>query len=350
MTGRFAAPELLQLGRPPALAATDFETLKGASIADMVARFSAAGVPFDVSHLETDPAVIVTEAGVYRDLLRRQEIDDAVAQTYLGSATGDMLDQRAADYGVLRRTIAYTGTETGTAEPTRPSTVPTLWSWDSASRSWVEDDESLRTVARLSWEALSVAGPRGAYAFHAANAHPMVRADATGVYGPETGYVEPGEVLVVIQSNTASGVPNDAIINAVAIYLDAHEIAYSNGATSFRQVRDEDSRRPLGARVIVKAAQAVPYYVEAKLFVRPGPDPEVIRQTAQDRLNAYLETRRRIGVEVPVSAIIAALHVADANGLPVVEEVALTMPSKDIVPTHEQLAVVSLSRIDIEVR
>lgn len=346
MTYRFASPELLRLGPPPPLAARDFESLNSQSLADLLSRFNGAGIAYNVANLETDPAVILTQSAAYRDMLRRRAIDDAVAQTYLGSATGAHLDQRAADYGVVRRAIAAVPAVTSTVEPPRPPNVPPLWSWSSLA--WVEGDESLRTRARLAWEALSVAGPSGAYVFHALDAHPLV--SFVAVYGPETGIVEPGEVLVVVQAGNASGVPQQGVIDAVAARLDAHQVRFSSGALSDRSVRDAQSIRPIGARVLVHAVEPVRFHIEAKLYVRSGPDTEIIKLTAIERLNAYLRSRQRIGYEVPVSAIIAALHVADASGLPIVEEVELLAPLSDIVPAHDQLALVTLSRIEIEVR
>lgn len=346
--GRFAAPELLRLGRPPSLAAVPYQTLLDQTLTKAAEEFAAAGIDWDVRSVNGTPGVVLSRLATYRDELRRQAIDDAVAQGYLGSASGMWLELRANDYGVVRRSIAYTGNQSGTAEPLRPSTVPPLWTWDGATRAWWEDDESIRLQARMAWEALSVAGPAGAYVFHAREAHPQIAAAA--VYGPETGIVEPGEVLVVLQSYAASGVPTIGQVDSVAARLDAAEVRYSTGAVATRPVRDEQSIRPLGARVIVEATRPVTFYVSAKLYVRPGPDPETIRQTAITRLNAYLAARRSIATEVPMSGIIAALHVAGPDGLPVVEEVELLHPTTDITPGHNELATVSVVNVTIEVR
>ncbi|TPK15167.1 hypothetical protein FJ872_19405 [Mesorhizobium sp. B2-5-9] len=327
--GRYASPELLRLGRPPDLASVPFETLYQQSLARLSADLATAGIPYNVGTLESDPVVILTQDAAYRDLLRRRQIDDAVAQTFLGSASSTMLDQRAADYGVLRKVLT-------------PATTTTA--------AVMEDDESLRIRARLAWEALSVAGPSGAYLFHAAEAHPQVLAEGTAVYGPESGHVEPGEVLVVVQSRDAIGVPSVAVLDSVASRLDAWQVTDGFGFTRLRTARDEQSVRPLGAKVLIRACRPLTYYVTATIYVRGGPDPEIIRQIASDRLDAYLATRRRVGVEVPTSAILAALHVADANGLPIVEEVTLAAPLSDIVPAFDELAVCTVTRISVEVR
>lgn len=323
----YADPELLKLGRPPALAAEDFETLKSASLADMISRFNKAGIYFDVGNQETDPAVIVAESGAYRDMLRRREIDDAVAETFLGSASDAMLDQRAADYGVLRRVVQYAN---------EPAGLPEI----------VEDDDSLRLRARLAWEAQSVAGPAGAYVFHALDAHPNVF-DAIPI-GPETGIVQPGEVLVVIQSRDGNGVPSDAIVGAVASRLDAYEIVYASGQREARPVRDDQSVRPLGARVTVAAAQPLAYTTTATIYIGSYGDAETIRLAAVERLNAYQESRRRVGRVVSDAGRIAALSLADANGIPIVSDVDL--PGGDIVPSHLQIPVPNEPVVTVEVR
>lgn len=323
----FAAPELLRLGRPPALAVKSFEELRSVSIADLIARFANGGISYNVQTIETDPAIILAESGAARDLARRQQIDDAVAETFLGSASGAMLDQRAADYGVVRRVVQFADPATNTPEI-------------------LEDDDSLRLRARLAWEAQSVAGPAGAYVFHALDAHPSVF-DAIPI-GPETGIVQPGEVLVVIQSRDGNGVPSDAIVSAVASRLDAYEIVYASGQREARPVRDDQSVRPLGARVTVAAAQPLAYTTTATIYIGSYGDAETIRLAAVERLNAYQESRRRVGRVVSDAGRIAALSLADANGIPIVSDVDL--PGGDIVPTHLQIPVPDEPVITVEVR
>lgn len=347
-TGRFAAPDLLGLGQPPKLATMDFEALFAMSRDYFVRLMTEAGLPYDVQMLETDPAMMVAQSGSYRDMLRRKMLDDLVAQSYLGSATGAYLDHRAADYGVLRRSLPHTIAEPAPAN--RPSPVPPKWTWDAATSLWREDDESLRTRARLAWEALSVAGPRGAYLFHAAEAHPMVDGERSAVYGPETGFVQPGEVLIIVQSYGETGLPAAAVIDSVAARVDAAVVTYSTGASLVRQVRDEQTIRPLGARVIVRSAQSMPFHVVGKIFLRPGPDPEAIRLTSLARLNAYLEKRRSVGTEVPRSGLIAAIHIAGSDGLPIADEVELDWPPADVVPQYDQIASVTSVTIAAEVR
>lgn len=341
---RFAPQGALALPKPANIIAAPYETLFADAKARLVAGMAGIGVVYDVQSLESDPAIVLTQAAVYRDLGRRQEIYDAVAATYLQHATGEYLTQRAADYQVLRRTLPHT--LVAPAPDNRPADVPPAWDWDATAALWTEDDASLRTRARLAWSALSVAGPTLAYKFHALTAHPHVR-DAT-IYGPESGHVDLGHVLVLVQSWLDNGVARRAVLDVIAAALDAYEIEDGNGGVTQRPVRDEQAIRPLGARVTVSAAQPLPYAYEATIFVAPGSDPQTVRALAEARVLAYFESRKRIGHRVYASAANAALMAAGDDGLPTVLDVRTTFV--DVVPTHRQLAYCTLTRITVEVR
>ncbi len=348
MTYRFAAPDLLQLGSPPAVAARPYDDILADAINRLIASMEAAGIPYDTGILEGEPGRILLEAAAYRDMIRLLEVDAAVKRSYLTHATGAYLDARASDYGVLRRSLVHTAD--GAAPDVRPTNVPLLWYWDAATSLWMEDDESLRLRARLAWEALSVAGPAGAYAFHAADAHPAVDGAGTNIIGPETGLVDPGEVLVVVQSNLGNGVPTIEVLEAIANRLDAAELIDAAGVSTLIPVRQRQSVRPLGARVTVQACQPLAFNVVATLHLVAGPDPETIRLAAVARLTSYLSSRRRVGIEVPRSGIIAALHLSGSDGLPIADEVTLTTPASDVLPSHIQLASVGSITVTTELR
>ncbi len=351
VTGRFSSPELLRLGPPPAFAATRLiDQMIDDAKADLIRRMNAVGIAYDAAVLESDPGVILTEAEVFRDYLRRVAIDDAIRQTFLGSATGAFLDKRCADYGVLRRVWAATYTDAAPPE-TPPSNLPPAWAWGAVTGgySWTEDDESLRTRGFLAWQALSVAGPAGAYVYHALNAHPDVR-DAV-VYGPESGYVAPGQVLVVVQSFTNSGVPTAETLDSVSAVVDAYRTTYASGAYVTRSAFDPQNIRPLGAQVFVVGAEPVEYSVVATLYIAPGNDATATRTRALARLAAHREKRNRIGLPITVSGLSAALSVSDANGLPLADKIVISSPTGDVTPTYQQVAVMSGSaQIDVVIR
>jgi phage-related baseplate assembly protein len=327
MSFRFAAPPLLNLGSPPDLASVNYEVQLAAAKALLVQGITARGGTFDTDVLESEPAVILTEDAVYRDGLRRREIDDAVAQTYLSSASGEHLDARAADYGVVRRVVQFANPLTNTPEI-------------------LEDDDSLRLRAHLAWEALSVAGPSGAYVFHALDAHPSLL-DAVA-YGPESGFVAPGEVLVVLQARGGNSIATDGMVDAVAARLDAIEVVYANGSSQLVAGRNDQSVRPLGARVTVMAGQPLIYNTTATLYVEGSVDREGVRTAALERLEAYQASRRRIGARVPASGREAALTLMDLDGLAAVEDVDVV--EGDIIPNHTQIPIPGDNLISVVVR
>lgn len=95
--------------------------------------------------LESDPVVKLMEVMAYRELLMRARVNAAAKASLLAYATGADLENRAADYGVQRLTI----------RAANPDAVPPV-------AAVMEGDEALRYRTRLSLEALSVAGSRGA--------------------------------------------------------------------------------------------------------------------------------------------------------------------------------------------
>ncbi len=358
VAARFAAPALLQIGPPPTLATVPVATLSANAKADLVARCAAVGIAYNVAPLETDPGVILSEAAAYRDSLRRVQIDQAIAQTYLGSATGPFLDTRAADYGCLRKTFADP-TPTDTSDPGRPSNIPYTWTFApagsalaarylSGAAGWVQDDTSFRQLAFLAWGALSVAGPSSAYAYLAMNADPDVY-DVV-VDGPETGYVSPGQVLVLIQSYDNGGIPSIGVLQAVGAALDAAQITDCAGNVTTYPVRNPAVGRPIGAEVLVEAPQSIAYSVTATIYITAGNDPTATLASATARLAAFQAARQYIGMSVPLSGLIAALSITDANGLPTVDEVAMSSPTADVAPAYNQLAVAGAPTLTVVVR
>ena len=85
---RFASPELLDLGPPPPLATVPFAELLARTTAKIVVDMAAIGIAYDVATLPSDPRFIDAQVATYRDYGRRQSIDYALEQSYLGSATG----------------------------------------------------------------------------------------------------------------------------------------------------------------------------------------------------------------------------------------------------------------------
>ncbi len=244
---RFDAINLADLPAPDILQVLDFEAEFAALLAEFQARY-----PEYSAILESDPIMKLAEAVAYRLTIKMAEWNDGARSLLLAYAGGSTLDHIAAAMGTARR--------------------------DG------EDDASLRARAQLAWEALSTAGPEGAYVYHALSADARVR--DVSVTSPV-----PGTVSVTVLAHDGDGAAPADLVEAVRAYLAA------------------DNRRPLTDTVEVQAAEIVTYAVAATLAVATGPDPEVVRAAAADRLTATVAVAHRLGGVVSTSALYAALHV-----------------------------------------
>ena len=307
---RFVDIDLARLPRPDAIQDIDYEARLAERMSELTARLAAAGIPYDVGALESDPLKKVEEHAAYYELLLLQRINEAVRAVLLPTSLGADLENLSSDLGVARLTIA-------------PAT-------DTAAAA-MEDDVSLRRRRQLAVEALTVAGPEGAYLFHALSTTRRVDGvevsvvkDAA-VYGPtstrETAPgvavaigVAPGHVHLPIISRTGNGAASPEDVAAVTAKLNAREV------------------RPIADYVTVSAAAITPYAVTAVLRVGPGADPELVRQQAITRMAAYTQRQHRVGAAVLRSALYATAHVAGSDGLPVVDQVVLSSPAADVDP------------------
>lgn len=263
MAGAFTAVDLSKLPFPNAVEEISFEDLLAAYIADLQARdpvFSAL--------VESDPAYKVMEVCAYREMLLRQRVNEAIKGVTLAYAEGADLDQIAANYNVQRLVIT----------PADPDTVP-------PAPAVMESDDDLRRRVQLSFEGFSTAGPEGAYIFHSLGADARVL-DAAAYGPPET----PGVVRVAVLSRDDDGEAPPDLLGAVEDVLSADDV------------------RPLTDNVTVESAVIVDYSVVAQLTLYPGPDADVVLSAAQDAMEAYAEQNHRLGRDVTLSGIYAALH------------------------------------------
>lgn len=83
-------------------------------------------------------------------------------------------------------------------------------------------------------------------------------------------------------------------------------------------------------RVTVQSAAIVEYQINATLYFYPGPESEPIRAAAVKKLEAYITAQHRLGRDIRLSAIYAALHVEG------VQRVELAAPLADIVLNNTQ--------------
>lgn len=278
--------DLTTLPAPAVLEALDFEdTYQGE-----LATFEALMGEGWSAPLESDPVVKLLEQGAYRRLQTRARVNDAAKALLLAYAKGSDLDQLAANVNLQRLVVQA---EDLNAVPPVPAVM--------------EEDDALRERVQLAYEGLTTAGPRNSYILHARNASGLV-ADATAE-SPS-----PAVVVVTVLSQDDTGAASAELLDTVSAYLN------------------DDDVRPVADRLTVQSAQILPYRIDAKVYmVGNGPENEAILAQCQARLQAWINPRRRLGVEVARSGIDAQLHI---DGVTRVELTGWV----DIKPTKAQAA------------
>jgi phage-related baseplate assembly protein len=292
---RFTDINLALLPNPQSIQILDYDSIVAAAIADLTQRLNNAGIAYDVGNLETDPLKINEEHRAYFELLLRARVNEAIRAVLLATSTGADLENVCADLDIVRRVVT----------PATGNTPAVM-----------ETDEVLRARRQLAPEGFSCAGPVGAYYFFSLEAHPFVK--DVGVYGPESGLVDPGQVKVSVLSNQGNGAASDQVVASVAAKLNAREI------------------RPLTDQVIVESATIVDYQINLVITLPPGPDPTypaAIQAQATARLTTLAAALNAVGQGVPLVILYAAAAIPDATGVSPALNIAPAFPgiSGDIV-------------------
>ncbi|ALF02305.1 baseplate assembly protein [Salmonella enterica subsp. enterica serovar Infantis] len=282
--------DLSQLPPPVVVEPLDFETLFAQRKAAFIAMY-----PEDEQEeiartleLESEPITMLLEENCYRELLLRQRVNEAARAVMLAYSTDSDLDNLAVNFNVERLTI----------QEEDDSVTPPI-------EAVVESDADLRTRTQQAFEGLSVAGPTAAYEFWGRSADGRV-ADISAV-SPT-----PACVTISVLSREGDGTASDDLLSVVAAALNDEEV------------------RPVADRVTVQSADIVPYQIDATLYIYPGPEAEPVRQASEQQLQAYITAQNRLGRDIRISAIYAALHVEG------VQRVELAQPVADIVLSDYQ--------------
>lgn len=279
---QFTAINLALVAAPKVVEELDFEQVYGEMLADLIERDPS----FDAL-LESDPAIKVLQVAAYRETILRQRINDAARAVMLPYSTGTDLENLGSLFGVTRLLITP-------ADLVAVPPVPAVY----------ESDDDYRYRIQLSLEGLSTAGPEGAYIFHAMSADGQVLdASATSP--------EPGQVLITVLSRAGNGTASPELLSIVDAALT------------------DESVRPLTDFVTVQGASILNYSVEAVLHFYAGPDRAVIMANAQAAIEAYVAGQHRLGMDVTLSGIYAALH------QPGVQRVDLVSPTGNLVVDRE---------------
>ena len=282
--------DLNQLAAPDVVEELDYETIlteRKATLVSLYPEDQQEAVARTLT-LESDPIVKLLQENAYREVIWRQRVNEAARAVMLAYAAGADLDVVAANNNTVRLTVI----------PQDDTTLP-------PTSAVMESDADLRLRAQQAFEGLSVAGPVGAYEYHGRSADGRV-ADVS-VESPT-----PACVTISVLSREGDGTASADLLAAVEKALNAETV------------------RPVGDRVTVRSAEIVPYEIGATLYVYPGPESEPVRQAAEQKLKNYISAQHRLGRDIRLSAIYAALHVEG------VQRVGLDSPLADIVLTPSQ--------------
>ncbi len=290
MTATTAIVDLSKLDPPTIVEQLDYEAILARKVARMVALFP----DFDAT-VDSDPAMKVLQVAAYDELLLRQDFNERLVGRLVAYATGATLDHIGAAIGVARLAVTPANAATGAAIV-------------------YEDDDSFRARIVLGPEGFAAAGPELAYVKRAKDA-------GTDVLDASAISPAPGEVLVTVLSRSGDGTAPDALVQAV------------------RDIVTDPAVRPVGDLVTVAAATHRRFVIDARIWTFAGPDPALLIATARVRLDKYLTDSRRLGRNVTLSGMNAAMTVSG------VQRVQILSPAADIVCDRTEAALCTSSTV-----
>lgn len=303
--------DLSKLPAPPVVEVIDYEQILAANMAEAQ---ELLGDDYDLTD-EADPAVAVIQAFSYREAnVLRPRVNDAAKAVMIAYAGEGDLENLGALMDVARQVVT----------PADP---------DTGADAVMEDIEKYRQRILLAPQGFSVAGPAGAYLFHALSASSDVldvSVDAPDPDDIQTAVITllqdhgvdasvitamqamldaanwPGTVIVSVLSRTGDGTAPQTTLDAVNATLNSEDV------------------RPLTDFVKVQSAQMVPYAIDATLTFYAGPDRSVVMAAARAALDAYVAESRLLDRDITRAGIIAALKQAN------VQDVDLRSPPTNV--------------------
>ncbi|SEG44063.1 baseplate assembly protein [Billgrantia desiderata] len=313
------AIDLSQLPTPRVVEPLDYEEILAEQLEDLAERYPYINVP-----AESDPAFKVLQVCAFREMLVRQRVNEAARAVMLSYAEREDLDNLGALFNVTRL-------QTDPGDPISIPPVPPSY----------ESDNEFRRRILLSLEGLSTAGPEGAYIYHALSADGSVL-DASAT-SPKPDDIK-GLVMAVLANHNASDALIDAMNEALNNAKWPGEVDLTvlsregDGTAPVELLEAVDAAvsaehvRPLTDYVTVQSAEILLYTIEATLYFYPGPDSQVVLAEALAMAQAYADAQHRLGLDITLSGLYAALH------RPGVQRVELISPAATIEVSRQQAA------------
>ncbi|WP_125782840.1 baseplate J/gp47 family protein [Pseudoalteromonas rubra] len=286
------------LPKPEIISTPPFEQILADLKSDILAYLSehapekVAGVTETLEN-ESELLTKLLEAFAVIFQSRTRQLNSQAQQMFGMYATdNDMVDLIVSQLGISRQIV----------EPGDPNAHPSI-------PPEMESNDSVLTRYYLAAYALASTGTRSGYRFHAMTlgGRPTVKVESTKPQRVAVTYefnehefggltkdaqarrVAPGEVDCYILAHSGDGVPSPELINATQAYLERDDIAQETDL------------------VTVKLPVIRRWACHADLYIRPGPDTEVVRRTAEQAVEHYAAEQHRLGGSIEPSMLIAVL-------------------------------------------
>ncbi|MCG7551572.1 baseplate J/gp47 family protein [Pseudoalteromonas sp. Of7M-16] len=216
----------------------------------------------------------------------------------LNGQAQQMFGMYATDEKMVDLIVSQLGVKRQIVEPGDPNAYPSV-------PPKMESNESVLTRYYLAAYALASTGTRSGYRFHAMTlgGRPLVKVESTEpkkvvvTYefdeherGGETKdaqarQVAPGVVDCFILSHVGSGVPDQTLLDETQEYLERDDIAQETDL------------------ITVKPPIIKPWSCRAQLFIRPGPDTEVVKVAAEKAIQEYATQQHRLSGSIEPSML-----------------------------------------------
>lgn len=270
--------DLASLPAPAVIETLDFEGLLAQNKSMFLSLYPDAAQTIS---LESEPITKLLQCWTLREITLRARYNDEARAMLLAYSTGTNLDHIGITYYQEARLVV-----TPADEEANPPVSAVL-----------ESDDNYRYRLAIKPKSYSVAGPRGAYEFHALSASGQIK--SVSVSSPL-----PGTTAVHVLSHTGNGVPDATLLSTVAANLNDEEI------------------RPLSESVIVSPATVIDYTMEVELTLFSGPSVALAPGASQVAMEKFAITHHKLETDIVRSAINAAAHVAGVKKVNVVSPLA----------------------------
>lgn len=250
----------------------------------LLLKMTEAGIDFDVSGLQTDPAIVVTQSATFAELLVRQRINEAIQAYILPLSSSADLDNLAAFYDVTR----LLG----------------------------EGDASLRKRVVLAIQGRSPGGTEARYKFVALSADVRVADVAVYTVGRDP------TIQVAVFASDNAGVADVALLAAVDNAMQAPDV---------RMVND---------RIVVASAAQFAVTIEATVWLKPHASESVLEEIDLSLRQAWA-AEMVLGRDVAKSWLFASMQ------LPWVHKLEIASPVADIEVPFNQAAALGVVNLTV---